>query len=193
MADGASASIPDLNRMVAEIQGFAPAIRERLLKGGCATAASVLRVEAVRRAPVYDEVVPKGHPPAGTLAKAIYQARWPDKCTSTTEVWFVDVKKGKRFRNVGRNTSRFGPVQTNFDAFYASWVEYGHFTRAPSGITKTAKAAARALGVTTFVPPHPFMRPAFEAKKGAALEAMRLYLAQKMPVATVSNLYLKAA
>lgn len=194
MADGASLTVPGLDAMVREIQGFAPALREKLLKGACATGCSVLRAEAVRRAPEYEEDVPVGHPPAGTLKKAIYQTRWTDKCTNQAEVWFVDVRKGKRFRHTGKTSSAAGPTQgVNKDAFYASWVEFGHYTRSPKGITKVAKAAARALGVATYVPPHPFMRPALETKKGEALEAMRQYLAQRLPLMTAANHYLKAA
>ena len=194
MADGASMTIEGLDAMVREIQGFAPALRAKLLKGACASACSVLRQEAVRRAPVYEEAVPAGHPPGGTLAKAIYQTRWVDKCTDQAEVWFVDVRRGKRFRNTGRTVGPMGPTQgVNKDAFYASWVEFGHYARGPKGLTKVAKAAARALGVARYVPPHPFMRPAFESKKGAAMEAMRQYLAQHLPLMTAANHYLKAA
>lgn len=47
------------------------------------------------------------------------------------------------------------------DAYYATWVEYG-----------TVKMAA-----------HPYMRPAFEARKLAAVDAMRDFVARKLPEA----------
>ena len=45
------------------------------------------------------------------------------------------------------------------DAFYARFVEFG-----------TVKMAAR-----------PFMRPAFEAKKGEAVDAIKAYLERRIP------------
>lgn len=50
-------------------------------------------------------------------------------------------------------------VRGNVDAYYATWVEYG-----------TVKMGAK-----------PFMRPAFEAKKNEAVEAMRQYVLAKLP------------
>ena len=50
------------------------------------------------------------------------------------------------------------------DAYYASWVEYG-----------TVNMAAR-----------PFMRPAFEVNKAESIEALRLYMAAKLPEAVES-------
>lgn len=47
----------------------------------------------------------------------------------------------------------------NLDAYYATWVEYG-----------TIKMSAR-----------PYMRPAFEAKKGEAVEAMRAHIVNNLP------------
>ena len=45
------------------------------------------------------------------------------------------------------------------DAFYARFVEFG-----------TVKMAAR-----------PFLRPAFEAKKGEAVDAIKVYLERRIP------------
>lgn len=47
------------------------------------------------------------------------------------------------------------------DAYYATWIEYG-----------TIKMSAR-----------PYMRPAFEARKEAAVDAMRDFVAAKLPAA----------
>lgn len=184
--DGATARIDGLDQAIKELYALAPSLRDRVLKGMCATGASVLRQEAISRAPEYTEEVSKGHPPGGTLKKAIYQARLVDKCTATQEVWAVDVRRGKKFQATGK-------AAVNRDAFYASWVEFGHYTRVPKAMTKTAKAAGRALGVASFVPPHPFMRPAFELKKSAALQAMQEYAQKHLAYATEMNRFLKAA
>jgi HK97 gp10 family phage protein len=187
MSDGASIQVAGLDSLLRELVDVEPKVRKRILLGGCAKAAKVLADEARRRAPVATGDVSEGHPPPGTLKRAIYQARMVGKCTPTQEVWFVDVRKGKRAQSMGRGGA------TNLDAYYASWVEFGHYARPPKGVKKTAEAAARALGVRTWVPPRPFMRPAFEAKKGEAMKALAEYLRQQLPFALAANQFLKAA
>ena len=132
------------------------AMQKTAVKGMVAAGASVIRQEAILRAPQYVEAVPAGHPPAGTLKQAIYQARLIADCTQSHEVWVVNVHRGKRFQ-----THRKGGQTVNADAYYASWVEYG-----------TVKMSAK-----------PFMRPAFESKKSAAVDAMGTYLAFWLPQA----------
>jgi len=182
--------VDGLDQLIQELQDLAPALREHVLKGACATACSVLRKEAIRRAPQYTGDVAQGHPPPGTLKKAIYQTRMVNKCDATHEVWAVNVKRGSRTISKGKNA---GQKTNDRDAFYALWVEFGHYASAPHAMTKTAKAAGRALGVAKFIPAHPFMRPAFEAAKGSAMTAMQQYIADHLLFATAANRYLKAA
>lgn len=151
MADSVTMQITglqDLNRM---LTGLPQSLQTRVLRGMTATGASVIRKEAILRAPVYTGEVSQGHPPPGTLKKAIFQYRLSRECTPTRETFIVDVRKGKTIGKKGR-------INAN-DAFYANWVERG-----------TAKMAAK-----------PFMRPAFETKKQAAVEAMRAYLIERLP------------
>jgi HK97 gp10 family phage protein len=98
----------------------------------------------------------------GRLKRAIYAFR--DKAsTRTREGRLISVRTGKRLR------------KSNRDAFYWKWIEFGHRTRA----SKTQ------AGVVRLVPARPFMRPAFEAKKLAALEIIRQTLAGE--IATVAR------
>lgn len=194
MADDATITVKGLNQLLGELRDFSDKFQEHALKGACAKACSVLRQEAIRLAPEWEEAVSAGHPPAGTLKKSIYQTRWTSQCGRGREVWFVGVRKGKRFRHMGKTAGKHGPMQgINRDAFYAAWIEYGHYTRVPAAMTKTAKAAGRALGVATYVAPHPFMRPAFEMKKNEATQVMRDYIAKALKSVTSENVYLKAA
>lgn len=209
MTDTATLSMPNLADFLRELQALPRAIRERAVKGAVATAASVVRKDAIARAPLWlgsdkelmgmigqrTHKMQAGHPPPGTLKKAIYQTRMVNECTDTLEVWKVDVSKGKDKRNVGKKTSKFGPVQgMNKDAYYAAWVEYGHFTRTPKGPgkRKARQLAGIAAGTVRWVPPQPFMRPAFETKKTEALNAMAEYLRREIHAATDAMRYIKA-
>jgi len=186
MADSVTVEVKGLDQLLRDLKAFPAAVQKRVLKGAAATGASVLRKEAIQRAPVSTGKVEDGHPPPGTLKKAIYQVRMNQECTPTREVFKVGVRSGKRARSVGKKG-------TNLDAYYAKWVEFGHFARVPHEMTKTAKAAGRMLGVAKWIPPHPFMRPAIAAKQADALRAMQEYIRNQMPLATAALQYLHAA
>lgn len=186
MSDGVGISFPNLDAFLADVRALPDVVQKRVMLGAVATAASVIRKDAIARAPEFTGTVAEGHPPPGTLKKAIYQVRIPSECTSTLEVWKIGVRRGKRAQRVGKKG-------LNMDAYYALWVEVGHFTRVPMAMTKTAKAAGRALGVARWVPAHPFMRPAIETKRAAAIEAMRDYLNRTLPLAAASTRFFKAA
>lgn len=186
MTDSITVEIEGLAGLLSELKAFPQAVTTRVLRGAAATGASVIRKEAILRAPTYTGPEEQGHPRPGTLKKAIYQVRMVQECTPTREVFKVDVRRGKRAQSVGKRGA-------NLDAFYASWVEYGHYARVPHAMTKTAKAAGRALGVAKWVPAKPFMRPALQAKGEDALKAMRDYIRQNIPLATTAMRFLRAA
>jgi len=188
VSDGITFQLAGLDGLLRELRQLPQAIQTRVVKGMVATGASVIRKEVVARAPMYTGPVSQGHPPPGTLKKAIYQVRLSQECTATREMWKVGVRRGKAARNVKR-----GKSSVNLDAYYAFWVEFEHFTRVPHAMTKTAKAAGRALGVAHYVPAHPFFRPAVAIKRDAAFQAMQSYLAANLPLAVTAFQYLKAA
>lgn len=194
MSDSVKAEIVGVQELMAELRRLPEVLQQKIMRGAVGTAANVIKREAVMRAPVFTGAVSQGHPPPGALKAAIYATRLVDKCTINSEVWLVGVRQGKRARNSGSKTSKFGPTQgKNLDAYYASWVEYGHYARVSKSMSKDAKAAGRGLGAATWVAARPFMRPAFETKKGDALEAACAYIQRNLPVATASFRFLKAA
>lgn len=179
-----------MQELLSELRNLPKAIRERVLIGAVAKAASVLKAEAVLQAPQWTGEVSKGHPPSGTLKRAIYQARLVNECTDTREVRIVSVRSGKKFRAVKVK----GGI-ANQDAFYAYWVEYGHWTRAPGTDAKTHKALRQtgmlAAAGARWVPPNPFMRRAFANKQGEAFQAMRSYVEANLPAAVMASRVLK--
>jgi HK97 gp10 family phage protein len=140
---------------LAELKRALMQLPERIQSQGLAQAvyagAAVIRDEARVRAPVYTGPIEQGHPQPGTLRKSIILKAIRERSSRTTKVAFVLVRHGKKYEKVGKRGR-------NLDAFYWRFVEYG-----------TKKMAAR-----------PFMRPAFEAKKMAAVEAIRDRLAARI-------------
>jgi HK97 gp10 family phage protein len=143
-------------------------IARNVLRGGVAAGAAVIRKEAQARAPFYypagsytDLATGKthvgklqdGHPPPGTLKRSIVQKQINELSNETKQVFYVTVRKGKKYQKQGKKGN------LSQDAYYATWVEFG-----------TAKMAAR-----------PFMRPAFEAKKAEAIQAIKAYIEKRIP------------
>ena len=128
-------------------------IAKNVLRGAVGAGAAVIRNEAKQRAPVYTGDVSKGHPPPGTLKRAIYQKQIPEKSGPQKQVFYVGVRHGKRYQKQGKKGDK------SQDAYYWTWVEFG----------------------CIHMQARPFLRPAFEAQKIASVEAIKNYIANRIP------------
>lgn len=181
--------VTGLRELGAMLRELGPKMQTRVMKGAVATAAAVFRNEAVRLAPVYSGKIGKNHPPPGALKKAIYMTRMVKLCNERVEVWMVNVRKGRRFQ-----AHKSGGATNNVDAYYAKWVEYGHYTRTPKGLAltkagrrKIIASGSQLVSGAHYVVPRPFMRPAFESNKAVAVQAMREYMATNIPILLARN------
>lgn len=200
MADSCSLKMPDLQALLAEMDALPKAVKTQILKGAVATGASVIRKAAIELAPIFvgEDVMwggsgdtQEGHPPPGTLKRAIYQTRLVSSCTPTLEVWIVDVHKGARTIMKG---SMKGQSTDDRDAYYATWVEYGHYGPTPKGPgpRKVRQATAIAAGTARWIEAKPFMHPAFDQNKQRALQAIGDYINVNLAAATAGLKFIKA-
>jgi phage protein, HK97 gp10 family len=140
-----------LRKIPAEMQG-------KVLQQALSAGAAIIAKEAKSRAPQK----------TGRMKKAIYHGRRKQSATKTFEERVVAVRRGKKLQKSGR------------DAFYWKFVEFGHRTGAGKGqyLKKTDGRTSHggAVDATGFVPPQPFMRPAFEAGKHKAVTAIKTRL-----------------
>lgn len=141
---------------------FSRALRElpknvarRVLRQGVAAGIKVIRDEAKAKAPVYTGPVREGHPPPGTLKRAISAGRSNRDSGPGKEVANVFVRQSKNGSVGQKGVKKYG----KFDAYYAKFVEFG-----------TSKMAAR-----------PYLRPAFEAKKQEAVDVLAEKIASTLP------------
>ena len=186
MADGVALTVPGLDAFLAELRALPTKVQAKVMGKVVSAGAAVIQSEIVRRAPEFTGEVSQGHPPPGTLKKAIYRTRVPSECTANLEVWKVAVRKGKAAQSTKR-----GKSTVNLDAFYATWVEYGHFARVPHAMTRSAKAAAQAAGTAKWVPAHPFFRPGVDASTRASFTAMQAAMDRELPLAVAAGRYLR--
>lgn len=172
--------LADLN---AALNDLAVALARNVLRGAVRAGAEVIRKEAVTRAPVY---APPGAPDQrvdpGLIKRSIFSAHVPNQSDDTKQVFIVGVRSGRRERHAKVRAHGGGSQVMNRDAYYAAWVEFGHWyvPAAPDNLILRARRnrARRPGGV--FVPAKPFMRPAFEAKKREAVDAMERYLKKRL-------------
>ena len=147
-------------------------IARNVLRGAVSAGAALVRDEAKRNAPVFTGSPQMGHPPPGTLKRSVYIKQIPERSNLYKQVFFVGVRKGKKYQKQGKHGT------LSQDAYYASWVEFGHYY-APPG--KQSPATRRGAKGAVFGQPHPYLRPAWESKKGSAVQRIKDYLAQRIP------------
>lgn len=148
-----SCKVEGLDKLAAALRELPQRLGRNVLRGAVAAGATVIRNEARLHAPVYTGDVAQGHPPPGTLKRAIFQVRVREKSDDKRQVFIVSVKQGKKYRVQGKRGDK------SQDAYYWRWVEMG----------------------TVNMPARPFLRPAFDAKKEEAVAAIAGYLANRIP------------
>lgn len=152
--------------LAAALRGLPGNVGKNLLRAGVAAGAAEVRVEARKNALAIKRT--------GTLARSIYQKQIRELSDAEKQVFYVGARQGKKYQRVGKKG-------LSADAYYARFVELGHFTR-PAGGGKLPRhtnrgernnAALASLvhsGQVKWVPPKPFLRPAFDVKKDAAIQ-----------------------
>jgi len=102
-----------LDKLAAALKEFSPTVQRKGLRQAVAAGSKIVRDEAKLKAPVYTGHISQGHPPPGTLKRAIAMARNRRESSPGCEVYHVYVRRDK-VRSNGR-----------FDAYYAHMVEFG--------------------------------------------------------------------
>lgn len=151
-------------------------IGNNVLRGAVRAGAKVLTDAVSQAAPVFTGTDPRVQ--VGLIRDAVYMKHENDLSNELQQVFFVSIRRGKKAQRQNR------------DAYYWTWVEFGHHIvpRAPKGGQKLSvrrKAVISGdslISGSSYVLPHPFFRPAFEANKDASARAIRDYMAQRIPV-----------
>lgn len=145
--------IAGLKELQTALKELPDRIAKNVLRGAVNAGATVIKKETASRAPVFTGSVSQGHPPVGTLKRAVYQKQIKELSGPFKQTFYVGVRKGKQFQKQGKKGN------LSQDAWYAKFVEFG----------------------TANMPAKPFMRPAFEAKKEEAVSAIKTYLEKRIP------------
>jgi len=141
--------------------------------------AAVIRDAARDKAPLYTGDVSQGHPPPGTLRRSIIVKAIRELSTYYSKTAFVTVRRGKKYAKQGKKGN------LSQDAFYWRWVEFGHYyapreAGSRKATMRAVRAGGRMVAGSFFVAAQPFMRPAYDAKKSAAVDAIKQRLLERI-------------
>lgn len=138
MADGVTIKVKGLEEVQRRMLMLPVNVDRRVARRSVLAGAVPIRDEARRQAPYWHGPVSKGHPPPGTLQRAIIVKFVPEESKNGRTYYIVTVRHGKRYQRQGKSG------KLSQDAFYWWWVE---FKKAKNMNSK------------------PYLRPAYELRK----------------------------
>lgn len=157
-------------------------LSRRILAASVSAGALVIQQEMKKNA--------EGMRDTGTLARSIYRKYISEASGPEKKVYYVGPRKG--VKGAKKKLSK------RLDAYYAQWVEFGHFSRPTMGGAIKVRAGQRGRqehvsslvqsGRVRWVPAHPFLRPAFDAKKDAAVDAIGKVIAAGLAAVKANKL-----
>jgi HK97 gp10 family phage protein len=169
MADTIRLHVTGLAELSAALRQLPITIAQKVLRGTVNAGAKPI-LDAVRSNAAGAEAS-SPHVQSGTLLRAIYMKQIPELSSEIQQVFYVGVRRGR------------GQQAKNQDAYYWSWVEFGHHIvprTSKNGGSKLKTRQDAAISSGAYVVPHPFMRPGFEQAKDAALAAMLEYMGTRI-------------
>lgn len=147
----------------AKLRQLPTEIGEGSLRSAAVAGGMILRDEASARAPEGE---------TGNLKRALYLKFIEERSTATRKVYYVSIRRGRKPKK--------GEDERNDVAYYGHMVEFGHWyvPPKPKGV-RWKEHRAQHIG-KKWVKASPFLRPAFEARRKDAVDAMRERLKQKL-------------
>lgn len=169
--------IVGLDGVLARMAELPKQAANKINRGAANAMATKVRQQAVYLAPVY-EGPEKAGTESGRLKKAIIQKHLPELSGTYRQTYLVTVRSGKKPAKEGGGIVVRGGKLVSLDAYYWTWVEFGHWyvPRRPAGITrKEHRRLAREGEGAVWVQPRSFLRPALALAQDEAIKAATEY------------------
>lgn len=167
------------NELAEALKQLPDNIAKNALKSAVAAGGRIVRDEAKSR-------IGGGGPSniTGTLKRSLYVKFIRELSAPHRAVYFVGARQAYNYntRAGSKKVKEYG----KFDAYYARWVEFGHFSRPAGKQLKRGRGRTAAIqtmlatGQVHWIQGKPFLRPAFEASKGRAIDAMSAKLRERL-------------
>lgn len=165
MSDGVNIKF-DTSRFEKELKALSLDMQIKAVGSGMSAAANLVKKNVVALAPTLKHPSASKHRVAGTLKKAIYASRSRSRSNGGRVVYTVGVRTGGKAAKSGR------------DAFYwrfleAGWQPRGKGQRLKGGNNSRALQRSRNRKLGAKFVRYPFIAPAFESSKEAALDKVK--------------------
>jgi HK97 gp10 family phage protein len=166
--------VKGLEQLTAALKSLPAKVATRTLRRAVSAGAAVIRDAARANAPTAERIIKRGGGVVtlpGTLKKSIVIKYVPSNSNDNQVQYVVAIRKGKRLQKSGR------------DAFYASFVEFGHKlvprrTSATPGRLRSRQQQATASGAE--VRGYRYLTRAIDQYHGAAVDKIRDALASEL-------------
>ncbi|MCA3068094.1 MAG: HK97 gp10 family phage protein [Rhodocyclaceae bacterium] len=176
MSNSGTVRVTGLRELNDALAKLADDVAIKHARGAVAAGAALIRDAARANVPVR----------SGKLKAAIYSAWIREASSRERQSFFVSVRRGKKYQprmKVGRGGKQ--RATKDLDAYYWTWIEFGHIATGGMKIKGGTKRRARTRANmreagAKFVAARPFLRPAFEANKLKAIEVIRAELAKRL-------------
>lgn len=178
--------VKGLHELQEALKQFPTAIARNVMRTGIRKGAEVLHETCKRMAPELEaEPGHKRDPRAvpGRLKNAIYHKLINELSNDLQQTYFVGVRRGRKQAAL---KVRGGKV-LNLDAYYWTWVEFGHFYVPPrgkgSGLSQYRNRAQHITAKTAvWIPARHFMRDAWNLSKEAVQDTTIRYIEERVPI-----------
>ena len=166
-----------------KLLGLSTKIAKNCLRVSIAAGAALMRDAVKEKAPLLTGPTWGDHQPPGTLKRSVIIKHVPELSNDYQQTYKVTVRQGKKYQGQTKKKNK------SQDAFYARWVEYGHWYVPPNpnsvisanGVKHgTNWSQHRASNHAIWIPAHPFMRPAWDTNNQKALEAIKIKMGQRI-------------
>lgn len=180
--------ISGLDAFLDALEQLPQKIASNVLRGAVNAGASVVHKEVMQLAPIFEGTEDK-RPDPGLLKRAVYHTQIPELSNQFQQTYYVGVRHGKNI--TVKKKVKGETVTLKADAYYWTWVEWGHFfvpppPKGPNGKNRVTQRATREKAKTgansVWVQPHPFLIPGFDHSKGQAVQAMVEYMEKRIPL-----------
>lgn len=183
MSEFARVTVTGTKEALEGLKTLGQELREAALRNAGYYGALIIRdaaennITIMARSTWYEYKYHRNHPHPRTLKNGVIVKRVTENCADYFQQYKVTVRQGS--------------VEAGTDAYYARWVERGHIIRPAGGELKGGKkvkelaraahhAAAAAGAKGMVVPPHAFMRPAYQSNKTAVENEISVRLLKRI-------------
>ncbi|ACC76149.1 HK97-gp10 family putative phage morphogenesis protein [Paraburkholderia phymatum] len=180
--------IKGFEQFSAALEQFPQNVARNVMRTGLRKGAELLHETAKNLAPELEKEDKRSRNSAvpGRLKDSIYHKLIPELSSGDLlQTYFVGVRRGQKSAQLKVKGGKI----LNLNAYYWTWVEFGHYYVPPRNALqksvyskKRLNEAARLTGMAVWIPPRHFMRDAWTLSRDAVMDVTIRYMEDRIPI-----------